>query len=69
MLKVDKQFYNELKECHREFDEIYYNIKDMITDEFTQGYLLCMLENIWCELDSIEMNETIVYFIERHVIE
>lgn len=48
------------------YDEILDDFKNMITDDFTKGYFLCMAENVWSDFMSRdEYLETVLSFIER----
>lgn len=69
MLKVDKRFVEELQRFTHTYDEINDKINEYITDEFTKGYFICMLEQIWGEIwDYEERNEDVVDFAKKFVI-
>jgi len=71
LLKINKEFYDDLNERVHCFDETHSKIEEMITDEYTKGYLICMLLNVWegYALEEEELNETILRFIKNHLVE
>ncbi len=67
MLKVSRKFVEELKQSNLDYDEVESKIKTYIIDEYTKGYLICMLENKWSELEDDERVDDILSFVKRHI--